>query len=62
MQFHTQDSFDAKMDTHELYEQARLPGVSPEQVQDLQAQQNQIFGSIPRPPGATGIRLPEQRN
>jgi hypothetical protein len=27
MQFHTQDSFDAKMVTHDLYEQARLPGV-----------------------------------
>jgi hypothetical protein len=61
MQFHTQDSFDAKMDTHELYEQARLPGVSPEQVQALQDQQNQIFGAIPRPPGATGIKLPETR-
>ena len=61
MQFHTQDSFDAKMDTHELYEQARLPGVSAEQVRVLQDQQNQIFGSIPRPPGASGIKLPETR-
>jgi hypothetical protein len=61
MQFHTQDSFDAKMDTHELYEAARLPGVSPEQYQALQDQQNQIFGAIPKPAGATGIKLPERK-
>lgn len=58
MQFHTQESFDAKMTTHDLYEQARLPGVSTEQVQSLQSQQNQIFGAVPRPTGATGIKLP----
>jgi hypothetical protein len=28
MQFHTQESFDAKMVTHGLYEESRLPGVS----------------------------------
>jgi len=58
MQFHTQESFDAKMTTHDLYEQARLPGVSPDEVQSLQNQQNQIFGAVPRPSGATGIKLP----
>ncbi len=39
MQFHTQESFDAKMTTHDPYEQARLPGVSSDEVQSLQNQQ-----------------------
>lgn len=60
MQFHTQESFDAKMVTHDLYEQARLPGVPPERVQELNDQQNQIFGAVPRPQGASGIRPPER--
>jgi hypothetical protein len=58
MQFHTQESFDAKMVTHELYEQARLPGVPEARVLELKAEQNQIFGAVPRPIGATGIALP----
>jgi hypothetical protein len=60
MQFHTQDSFDAKMDTHELYEQARLPGVSEERKQELNNLQNEIFNSVPRPQGASGIRPPDR--
>ena len=59
MQFHTQDSFAAKTDTHAVYEQARLPGVPPERVRALNDRQRQIFGSVPRPPGATGIQPPE---
>ncbi|HEV3172272.1 MAG TPA: hypothetical protein VGZ32_18130 [Actinocrinis sp.] len=58
MQFHTQESFDAKMVTHELYEQARIPGVPEARVQELKAEQNQIFGTVPRPIGATDIALP----
>jgi hypothetical protein len=60
MQFHTQDSFDAKMVTHDLYEQARLPGVSDERKQELADQQNGIFNAVPRPQGASGIRPPER--
>lgn len=60
MQFHTQDSFDAKMVTHDLYEQARLPGVSDARVAELQAEQNRIFGAVPRPAGASDVRLPER--
>lgn len=59
MQFHTRDSFAAKTDTHDIYEQARLPGVPAEKVRALCEQQNKIFDSVPRPPGATGIKLPE---
>jgi hypothetical protein len=58
MQFHTQESFDAKMVTHGLYEEARVPGVSETRIQDLQNEQNSIFGAVPRPTGASGIRLP----
>lgn len=58
MQFHTQDSFNAKMDTHELYEEVRLPGVSEERMQELENQQNQIFNAVPRPHGSSGITLP----
>lgn len=58
MQFHTPASFEAKMVTHDLYEQQRLPGVSQEQQDSLQRQQDQIFDAVPRPPGASGIRPP----
>ncbi|MGH8962197.1 MAG: ATP nucleotide 3'-pyrophosphokinase, partial [Jatrophihabitantaceae bacterium] len=58
MQFHTPQSFEAKMVTHDLYEQQRLPGISREQRDALQGQQDQIFDAVPRPPGASGIRTP----
>jgi hypothetical protein len=57
MQFHTQESFDAKMDTHPLYEEYRLPDTTPERKAELLAEQNRIFGQVPRPEGASGIRL-----
>ena len=60
MQFHTQESFDAKMVTHGLYEEARLPGVDDARFQELEDQQNQIFGAVPRPSGASQIKLPER--
>ncbi|HXR72740.1 MAG TPA: hypothetical protein VN779_18295, partial [Actinocrinis sp.] len=56
MQFHTPESFDAKMVTHDLYEQERLPGISQEQREALQAQQGKIFDAVPRPIGASRIR------
>jgi hypothetical protein len=58
VQFHTPESFDAKMETHDLYEQQRLPGVTQEEQDALQQQQDQIFDAVPRPPGASGIRPP----
>jgi hypothetical protein len=57
MQFHTQESFDAKMVTHELYEEQRLPSVSVERRLELVAEQNRILGAVPAPDGAAGIEL-----
>jgi hypothetical protein len=57
MQFHTQESFDAKMVTHGLYEEQRLPGISTERRLELAAEQNRILGSVPAPQGASGIGL-----
>ncbi|WP_163568527.1 hypothetical protein [Fodinicola feengrottensis] len=58
VQFHTPQSFDAKMVTHELYEAQRLPGVSAEEIARLQAEQGQIFSHVPIPPGAGEIPPP----
>ena len=57
VQFHTQESFDAKMVTHELYEQMRLPGVPESKLVELKAEQNQIFRTVPIPTGAASIKL-----
>ncbi|WP_067819057.1 hypothetical protein [Nocardia inohanensis] len=52
VQFHTPESFDAKMATHGLYDEIRLlPEGDPRRV-ELEAQQNEIFNSVPHPPGA----------
>jgi hypothetical protein len=59
VQFHTAQSFDAKMVTHELYEQARLPGVDADTRMALDRQQAEIFGQVPVPPGAAGIAMPK---
>jgi hypothetical protein len=56
LQFHTPDSFYAKMETHGLYERIRLPGVSPEEVARLEEEQKRIFGAVPIPDGAPGLR------
>jgi len=56
VQFHTAESFDAKMVTHDLYEQARLPGVSEAERARLNEQQAEIFRNVPIPPGAENIR------
>ncbi len=57
VQFHSPDSFNAKMSTHETYEQLRLPGNSPERIEQLTKQQNEIFDSVPIPSGATELRV-----
>jgi hypothetical protein len=57
VQFHTPQSFDAKMVTHDLYEQSRVPGVDQAARNALDAQQNAIFGAVPQPPGASGLDL-----
>jgi hypothetical protein len=58
VQFHTPNSFDAKMVTHDLYEQIRLPGTPPDVRDELIQQQSQIFAGIPIPPGLTLLRQP----
>lgn len=51
-QFHTPESFEAKMVTHDLYDQIRvLPEGHPERV-ILENRQDEIFNAVPHPPGA----------
>jgi hypothetical protein len=57
LQFHTAESFTAKMDGHVLYEKERLPGVSPEELSAIKAEQADLFGRVPVPHGAGEIRL-----
>jgi hypothetical protein len=57
VQFHTPESFAAKMDTHVLYEKGRLPGISREDFDAIQAAQNDLFDRVPVPHGADSIRL-----
>ena|GEM_PF-915798 len=57
VQFHTPDSFAAKMDGHVLYEKERLPGVSPEELTTIRAQQGELFGKVPVPHGVEAISL-----
>ena len=58
VQFHTQGSFDAKMTTHGLYEQERLPGTPPDEVARLHSLQAETFRKVPVPPGAGQIVRP----
>lgn len=51
VQFHTPESLAAKEETHLLYEQQRLPGVSAEQKAALQLKQRGIFANLETPPG-----------
>jgi hypothetical protein len=58
VQFHTPNSFDAKMATHDLYKQIRLPDTPLDVRQNLIQQQGQIFAGIPVPPGLALLRQP----
>ncbi|WP_328512202.1 hypothetical protein [Streptomyces sp. NBC_00376] len=57
LQFHTADSFTAKMDGHVLYEKERLPGVSPDELAAIKAEQAELFGKVPVPHGAGDITI-----
>ncbi|WP_206439214.1 hypothetical protein [Streptomyces scabichelini] len=59
VQFHTAESFVAKMDTHVLYEKGRLPGISSDEFAAIQAAQNDLFDRVPVPRGADSVRLDE---
>ncbi|MFH9867064.1 hypothetical protein ACH4NT_13380 [Streptomyces lydicus] len=57
LQFHTADSFAAKMDGHILYEKERLPGVSRIEIAAIKAEQAELFGKVPVPRDAGEIRI-----
>ncbi|MGI5188950.1 hypothetical protein ACQEVI_12495 [Promicromonospora sp. CA-289599] len=62
VQFHTPDSFDAKMAAHSLYEEQRVPGVAPERRAQLEILQDEIFDAVPRPEDADAIDWPDPEN
>lgn len=57
VQFHTPESFTAKMDGHVLYEKERLPGISADDLRAIKAEQEELFGAVPVPPGTGTIDL-----
>ncbi|MET7711693.1 hypothetical protein, partial [Streptomyces sp. NPDC005407] len=57
LQFHTAESFAAKMDGHVLYERERLPGVTPDELAAIKAEQSELFGKVPVPHDAGGIHI-----
>ncbi|MGW1870159.1 hypothetical protein ACWCPS_32040, partial [Streptomyces mauvecolor] len=57
VQFHTPESFTAKMDGHVLYEKERLPGISHEDLAAIRAEQSDLFGKVPVPHGAGDLHI-----
>src|SRR5260370_27937588 len=55
VQFHTEESWDAKQKTHEAYEKIQEPGTSVEEVERLRAYQREISAEVRVPPGALEI-------
>ncbi len=55
IQFHTQESLDAKEATHGAYERIRDPETSSEQVRQLKDYQRQVCAKVPIPPGAAEV-------
>jgi len=55
VQFHTEESWDAKQKTHEAYERIQAPGTSVEEIERLRAYQRQVSGEVRVPPGALEI-------
>lgn len=43
---------------HDLYEQLRLPNVSPQERARLEAEMHELFDTVPTPPGARTITAP----
>jgi len=53
LQFHTADSYDAKENkTHDLYEIVRSEQSTPEEKEEADAKQREIFAAVPVPEGA----------
>ncbi|MCX5385667.1 hypothetical protein [Streptomyces sp. NBC_00083] len=57
VQFHTPESFTAKMDGHVLYEHERLPGISHDELAAIRAEQSELFGKVPVPHGAGDLHI-----
>jgi len=55
VQFHTQQSLDAKEETHWAYEKLRVGLPTPAEQRELEDFQKQVTARIPVPPGATDI-------
>lgn len=55
VQFHTADSFQAKMDTHHWYEEQRLSATPRHRQEELQEMQNEVFAGVPHPPAAESV-------
>jgi hypothetical protein len=56
VQFHTQESWDAKQKTHESYEKIQARGTSIEDVERLRAYQRAVSAEVRIPPGALPIQ------
>jgi hypothetical protein len=55
VQFHTQDSFEAKQETHAAYERVRDPSTPHSEIAKLRDFQREVSARIPVPPGSTDI-------
>lgn len=60
LQFHTPESFNAKMSTHILYEEQRLPQTPLVRQHELAELQQEIFGAVDTPTGAPDIQIPQK--
>ena len=56
VQFHTQDSWQAKQKTHVAYEKVQNPRTSVDEVERLRTYQRQVSAEVPIPPGALEIQ------
>lgn len=55
VQFHTPESFHTNKLTHDLYEERRRPGTSPERAAELEQRSQAIVEGITTPRGAAGL-------
>ena len=55
VQFHTEESWDAKQKTHAAYERIQEPGTSVEEVEQLRDYQRWVSAQVPIPQGALDI-------
>jgi hypothetical protein len=56
VQFHTQESWEAKQKTHAAYEKIEAPGTPVEEVERLRAYQRQVSAEVRVPLGALEIK------